>query len=120
MARSELPHPAAGAALETGDPATSLRQLLSWSHRQLSPPAAAMFALLRVTAPELAFLRGVVVAGLSAAWGRCKVSQLAGSRRSIWSRVSRGFSRQSSSRNAGRLAVAWKTSPRMGVRQMRA
>lgn len=34
--------------LETGDPATSLRQLLSWSHRQLSPPAAAMFALLAV------------------------------------------------------------------------
>ena len=34
--------------LETGDPATSLRQLLSWSYRQLSPPAAQMFALLGV------------------------------------------------------------------------
>ena len=34
--------------LETGDPATSLRELLSWSHRQLSAPAAAMFALLGV------------------------------------------------------------------------
>ena len=34
--------------LETGDPATSLRQLLSWSHRQLSPSAAQMFALLGV------------------------------------------------------------------------
>jgi DNA-binding SARP family transcriptional activator len=35
--------------LETGDPATSLRELLSWSHRQLSPPAARMFALLGCT-----------------------------------------------------------------------
>ena len=31
--------------LETGDPATSMRQLLSWSYRQLRPPAAQMFAL---------------------------------------------------------------------------
>jgi hypothetical protein len=36
--------------LETGDPATSLRQLLSWSYRQLSPLAAHMFALLGCTA----------------------------------------------------------------------
>ena len=34
--------------LETGDAATSLRQLLSWSHRQLSPAAAGMLALLGV------------------------------------------------------------------------
>jgi tetratricopeptide (TPR) repeat protein/transcriptional regulator with XRE-family HTH domain len=34
--------------LETGDPATSLGQLLAWSYRQLSPPAAQMFALLGV------------------------------------------------------------------------
>jgi len=34
--------------LETGDPATSLAELLSWSHRQLSPPAAGMFAALGV------------------------------------------------------------------------
>jgi tetratricopeptide (TPR) repeat protein len=51
--------------LETGDPATSLRQLLSWSHRQLSPPAAQMFALLGVhcgpdiTVPATASLAGV-------------------------------------------------------------
>ena len=36
--------------LETGDPATSLRQLLSWSYGQLSPPTAAMFALLMALA----------------------------------------------------------------------
>ncbi len=52
--------------LETGDPATSLRQLLSWSHRQLSPPAAQMFALLGVhcgpdiTVPAAASLAGVL------------------------------------------------------------
>jgi tetratricopeptide (TPR) repeat protein len=51
--------------LETGDPATSLRQLLSWSHRQLSPPAAQMFAHLGVhcgpdiTVPAAASLAGI-------------------------------------------------------------
>ena len=50
--------------LETGDPATSLRELLSWSYRQLSPSAAAMFALLGVhcgpdiTVPAAASLAG--------------------------------------------------------------
>ena len=50
--------------LETGDPATSLRQLLSWSYRQLSPAAAGMFALLGVhcgpdiTVPAAASLAG--------------------------------------------------------------
>ena len=51
--------------LETGDPATSLGQLLSWSHRQLSAPAARMFVLLGVhwgpdiTVPAAASLAGV-------------------------------------------------------------
>ena len=51
--------------LETGDPATSLRQLLSWSHSQLTPGAAQMFALLGVhcgpdiTVPAAASLAGV-------------------------------------------------------------
>jgi DNA-binding SARP family transcriptional activator len=51
--------------LDTGDPATSLSELLSWSYRQLSPPAAAMFALLGVhcgpdiTVPAAASLAGV-------------------------------------------------------------
>jgi hypothetical protein len=39
--------------LETGDPVTSLRELLSWSYRQLSPPAVQMFALLRCTAGRI-------------------------------------------------------------------
>jgi DNA-binding SARP family transcriptional activator/tetratricopeptide (TPR) repeat protein len=51
--------------LDTGDPATSLSELLSWSHRQLSEPAAAMFALLGVhcgpdiTVPAAASLAGI-------------------------------------------------------------
>jgi DNA-binding SARP family transcriptional activator len=51
--------------LDTGDPATSLSELLSWSHRQLSAPAAAMFALLGlhcgpdITVPAAASLAGV-------------------------------------------------------------
>jgi DNA-binding SARP family transcriptional activator/tetratricopeptide (TPR) repeat protein len=51
--------------LETGDPATSLRQLLSWSHRQLRPEAVQMFTLLGVhcgpdiTVPAAASLAGV-------------------------------------------------------------
>jgi DNA-binding SARP family transcriptional activator len=50
--------------LDTGDPATSLRELLSWSHRQLSEPTAMMFALLGVhcgpdiTVPAAASLAG--------------------------------------------------------------
>ena len=52
--------------LETGDPATSLGQLLSWSYRQLSPAAAQIFALLGVhcgpdiTVPAAASLAGVL------------------------------------------------------------
>ena len=50
--------------LETGDPATSLGQLLAWSHRQLSPPAAQMFALLGVhCGPDI-----TVPAAASLAW----------------------------------------------------
>ncbi len=51
--------------LETGDLATSLRELLSWSYHQLSAPAAMMFALLGVhcgpdiTVPAAASLAGV-------------------------------------------------------------
>jgi DNA-binding SARP family transcriptional activator/tetratricopeptide (TPR) repeat protein len=61
--------------LETGDAATSLAELLSWSHRQLSPPAAAMFALLGVhcgpdvTIPAAASLVGVPVAAARQAMG---------------------------------------------------
>ena len=51
--------------LETGDAATSLRELLSWSYGQLSPPTARMFELLGVhcgpdiTVPAAASLAAV-------------------------------------------------------------
>lgn len=53
--------------LETWDAATSLRELLSWSCRRLSPPAAQMFAMLgvhcgpHITVPAAASLAGVPV-----------------------------------------------------------
>jgi len=68
-----VPDPGAGPGgldvLETGDAATSLRELLSWSHRQLSGPAGSMFALLGVhcgpdiTVPAAASMAGVPRAG---------------------------------------------------------
>jgi DNA-binding SARP family transcriptional activator/tetratricopeptide (TPR) repeat protein len=51
--------------LDTGDPATSLSELLSWSYRLLPEPAATMFALLGlhcgpdITVPAAASLAGV-------------------------------------------------------------
>jgi hypothetical protein len=62
--------------LETGDAATSLRELLSWSYRQLSEPAAAMFALLGlhcgpdITVPAAASLAGVTRVDAGAGAGR--------------------------------------------------
>ena len=64
--------------LETGDPATSLRQLLSWSYCQLSRPAAEMFALLGVhcgpdiTAPAAASLAAVSCA--EAGWALAELA----------------------------------------------
>jgi tetratricopeptide (TPR) repeat protein/transcriptional regulator with XRE-family HTH domain len=65
LAGAEATGPGRLEVLETGDPATSLRQLLSWSHGQLRPPAARMFALLGVhcgpdiTVPAAASLAAV-------------------------------------------------------------
>jgi DNA-binding SARP family transcriptional activator len=52
-------------ALDTGEPASSIRQVFSWSYRQLTTPAARMFRLLGVhpgpdiSAPAAASLAGV-------------------------------------------------------------
>jgi DNA-binding SARP family transcriptional activator len=52
-------------ALDTGDPATSVRAVFSWSYRQLSPGAAGTFRLLGIhpgpdiTAPAAASLAGI-------------------------------------------------------------
>ena len=64
--------------LETGDAATSLRELLSWSHRQLSPPAADMFALLGVhCGPDITMLAATSLAGLPAGQARRALAELA-------------------------------------------
>jgi DNA-binding SARP family transcriptional activator/tetratricopeptide (TPR) repeat protein len=64
--------------LETGDPATSLRQLLSWSYRQLSPPAAQMFALLGVhCGPDITVPAAASLAGVSRAEAGRALAELA-------------------------------------------
>jgi class 3 adenylate cyclase/DNA-binding SARP family transcriptional activator/tetratricopeptide (TPR) repeat protein len=66
-------------ALETGDPATSLRQLLSWSYRQLSPPAAAMSVLLGVhCGPDITVPAAASLAGVSRAEAGRALAELAG------------------------------------------
>jgi tetratricopeptide (TPR) repeat protein len=65
-------------ALETGDPATSLRELLSWSCRQLSAPAAAMFALLGVhCGPDITVPAAASLAGIPAADAGRALAELA-------------------------------------------
>jgi tetratricopeptide (TPR) repeat protein len=65
--------------LETGDAATSLAELLSWSHRQLSAPAAAMFALLGVhCGPDITVPAAASLAGVAAGEARRAISELAG------------------------------------------
>jgi tetratricopeptide (TPR) repeat protein len=64
--------------LETGDPATSLRQLLTWSHRQLSPPAAAMFAVLGVhCGPDITIPAAASLAAVARADSRRALVELA-------------------------------------------
>jgi tetratricopeptide (TPR) repeat protein/transcriptional regulator with XRE-family HTH domain len=64
--------------LETGDPATSLRQLLSWSYRQLSPSAAQMFALVGVhCGPDITIPAAASLAGVPAADTRRAITELA-------------------------------------------
>jgi tetratricopeptide (TPR) repeat protein/transcriptional regulator with XRE-family HTH domain len=65
--------------LETGDPATSLGQLLSWSYGQLSPPAAGMFALLGVhCGPDITIPAAASLAGVSRAEAGRALAELAG------------------------------------------
>jgi hypothetical protein len=65
--------------LETGDPATSLRELLSWSHRQLSQPAAEMFALLGVhCGPDITVPAAASLAAVSRAEAGRALAELAG------------------------------------------
>ncbi len=64
--------------LETGDAATSLRQLLSWSYRQLSSSSAAMFALLGVhRGPDITVPAAASLAGVSRAEAGRALAELA-------------------------------------------
>jgi tetratricopeptide (TPR) repeat protein len=64
--------------LDTGDPATSLRELLSWSHRQLSEPTAAMFALLGVhCGPDITIPAAASLAAVPRSDARLALTELA-------------------------------------------
>jgi DNA-binding SARP family transcriptional activator/tetratricopeptide (TPR) repeat protein len=65
--------------LETGDPATSLSQLLSWSRRHLTPGAATMLALLGVhCGPDITVPAAASLAGVSRAEAGRALAELAG------------------------------------------
>ena len=65
-------------ALDTGDPATSLSELLSWSYRQLSASAAEMFALLGVhCGPDITVPAAASLAGVSRASAGRALAELA-------------------------------------------
>ena len=64
--------------LDTGDPATSLSELLSWSHRQLSEPAMAMFALLGLhCGPDITVLAAASLASVPRPDARRALAELA-------------------------------------------
>jgi tetratricopeptide (TPR) repeat protein len=66
------------AVLETGDAATSLRELLSWSHRQLSAPTAAMLAVLGVhCGPDITVAAAASLAGVPRADAGQSLAELA-------------------------------------------
>jgi DNA-binding SARP family transcriptional activator len=65
-------------ALDTGDSATSLRELLSWSHARLSPPAAEMFAELGVhLGADVSVAAAASLTGSSRADARRALAELA-------------------------------------------
>jgi len=72
------PGPGRLEVLETGDPATSLRQLLAWSYGQLSPAAAGMFALLGVhCGPDITVPAAASLAAVSRAEAGRALAELA-------------------------------------------
>jgi transcriptional regulator with XRE-family HTH domain len=65
-------------ALDTGDPAVSVRAAFSWSFRQLTAPAARMFRLLGVVpGPDIGVHAAARLAGVSAAQARQELTELA-------------------------------------------
>jgi DNA-binding SARP family transcriptional activator len=65
-------------ALATGEPATDLRAVLSWSYGCLTPPAAAMFRLLGMSAgPDITPAAAASLAGLDVRQARAVLIELA-------------------------------------------
>ena len=65
-------------ALDTGDPAVSIRAVFSWSYQQLSPPAARMFRLLGLhPGPDISPSAAASLAGLPPPGVRQALSELA-------------------------------------------
>jgi len=100
--------------LETGDTATSLRELLSWSHRQLSAPAAAMFALLGmhcgpdITVPAAASLAGVTSADAGRALTELASASLAAEHRPgryVMHDLVRGYAAEHSRQSIGQAGI---------------
>jgi DNA-binding SARP family transcriptional activator/predicted negative regulator of RcsB-dependent stress response/DNA-binding XRE family transcriptional regulator len=66
-------------ALDTGEPASSVRQVFSWSYRQLTSPAATMFRLLGVhPGPGISAPAAASLAGVSPAAARHALTELTG------------------------------------------
>jgi tetratricopeptide (TPR) repeat protein/DNA-binding XRE family transcriptional regulator len=64
-------------ALDTGDPASSLRAVFSWSYRQLSDPAARLFRLLGAhPGPDISAPAAASLAGVPASQGRRLLTEL--------------------------------------------
>jgi transcriptional regulator with XRE-family HTH domain len=65
-------------ALDIGDPATSIRVVLSWSYCNLSTPASAVFRLFGLqSGPDISVPAAASLAGLSAAQARAALAELA-------------------------------------------
>jgi tetratricopeptide (TPR) repeat protein/transcriptional regulator with XRE-family HTH domain len=65
-------------ALETGDKVSSVRAVLSWSYRSLSPPAAAMFRLLGLhDGPDISLPAAASLAGMPQSRARGALDELA-------------------------------------------
>jgi DNA-binding SARP family transcriptional activator/Tfp pilus assembly protein PilF len=88
-ARPQLPLPAVAAelrdaqrrldALDTGDPAVSVRAVFSWSYQQLDPAAARMFRLLGLhPGPDISTLAAASLAGVAPAQAGQALGQLTG------------------------------------------
>jgi DNA-binding SARP family transcriptional activator len=66
-------------ALDTGEPASSIRQVFSWSYRQLSEPAARVFRLLGVhPGPDISAAAIASLAGIAPAAARQALAELTG------------------------------------------